>query len=64
MALAAGAEVVALTDCEGSKIDDGKWTTWVYPWGEGVSQVEVPQGIGALIAARAARPAGRLRGTR
>ncbi|MFR7798056.1 MAG: SIS domain-containing protein [Collinsella sp.] len=40
-----------LTDCEGSKIDNGKWTTWVYPWGEGVSQVEVPQGIGALIAA-------------
>ena len=27
MALAAGAEVVALTDCEGSKIDNGKWTT-------------------------------------
>ena len=51
MALAAGAEVVALTDCEGSKIDNGKWTTWVYPWGEGVSQAEVPQGIGALIAA-------------
>ena len=47
MALAAGAEVVALTDCEGSKIDNGKWTTWVYPWGEGVSQAEVPQGIGA-----------------
>lgn len=51
MALAAGAEVIALTDCEGSKIDNGKWTTWVYPWGEGVSQAEVPQGIGALIAA-------------
>ena len=51
MALTAGAEVVALTDCEGSKIDNGKWTTWVYPWGEGVSQAEVPQGIGALIAA-------------
>ena len=51
MALAAGAEVVAMTDCEGSKIDNGKWTTWVYPWGEGVSQAEVPQGIGALIAA-------------
>ena len=51
MALAAGAEVVALADCEGSKIDNGKWTTWVYPWGEGVSQAEVPQGIGALIAA-------------
>ena len=27
MALAAGAEVVAMTDCEGSKIDNGKWTT-------------------------------------
>ena len=51
MALAAGAEVIAMTDCEGSKIDNGKWTTWVYPWGEGVSQAEVPQGIGALIAA-------------
>lgn len=51
MALAAGAEVVAMTDCEGSKIDNGKWTTWVYPWGEGVPQAEVPQGIGALIAA-------------
>ena len=41
MALAAGAEVVAMTD----------WTTWVYPWGKGESQAEVPQGIGALIAA-------------
>ena len=51
MALAAGAEVVAMTDCEGSKIDNGKWTTWVYPWGEDVPQAEVPQGIGALIAA-------------
>lgn len=51
MALAASAEVIALTDCEGSKIDNGKWTTQVYPWGEGVSQAEVPQGIGALIAA-------------
>ena len=51
MALASGAEVVAMTDCEGSKIDNGKWTTWVYPWGEGVPQAEVPQGIGALIAA-------------
>ena len=51
IALAAGAEVVAMTDCEGSKIDNGKWTTWVYPWGEGVPQAEVPQGIGALIAA-------------
>ncbi len=41
MALAAGAQVVAMTDCEGSKIDNGKWTTWVYPWGEGVPQAEV-----------------------
>ena len=51
MALAAGAEVIALTDCEGSKIDNGKWTTWVYPWGKGESQAEVPQGIGVLMAA-------------
>ena len=51
MALAAGAEVVAMTDCESSKIDNGKWTTWVYPWGEGVPQAEVPQGIGVLMAA-------------
>lgn len=51
MALAAGAEVVAMTDCEDSKIDNGKWTTWVYPWGKGESQAEVPQGIGVLMAA-------------
>ena len=48
MALAAGAEVVAMTDYAGSKIDNGKWTTWVYPWGKGESQAEVPQGIGVL----------------
>ena len=29
MALAAGAEVVTMTDYAGSKIDNGKWTTWV-----------------------------------
>ena len=51
MALAAGAEVVAMTDYTGSKIDNGKWTTWVYPWGKGESQAEVPQGIGVLMAA-------------
>ena len=51
MALAAGAEVVAMTDYAGSKIDNGKWTTWVYPWGKGESQAEVPQGIGVLMAA-------------
>ena len=49
MALAAGAEVVAMTDCEGSKIDTGG-TTGSTP-GEGVPQAEVPQGIGALMAA-------------
>ena len=51
MALAAGAEVVTMTDYAGSKIDNGKWTTWVYPWGKGESQAEVPQGIGVLMAA-------------
>lgn len=64
MALAAGAEVVALTDCEGSKIDNGKWTTWVYPWGEGVPQAEGASGHRRSDRRRAARPAGRLRGTR
>ena len=42
IALAAGATVIAQTDNAGSKIDSGKWTTWVYPWGEGVPQAEVP----------------------
>ena len=51
MALTAGAEVVTMTDYAGSKIDSGKWTTWVYPWGKGESQAEVPQGIGVLMAA-------------
>ena len=60
MALAAGAEVVALTDCEGSKIDNGKWTTWVYPWGEGRGAA----GHRRSDRRRAARPAGGLRGTR
>ena len=51
IALAAGATVIAQTDNAGSKIDSGKWTTWVYPWGEGVSQAEVPAGISLSLAA-------------
>ena len=42
IALAAGATVIAQTDNAGSKIDSGKWTTWVYPWGEGVPQPRSP----------------------
>ena len=51
IALAAGATVIAQTDNAGSKIDSGKWTTWVYPWGEGVPQAEVPAGISLSLAA-------------
>ena len=49
IALAAGATVIAQTDNAGSKIDSGKWTTWVYPWGEGVPQAEVPAGISLFL---------------
>ncbi|HJG37701.1 SIS domain-containing protein [Enorma phocaeensis] len=51
IALEAGASIIALTDNAGSKIDTGKWTTWVYPWGEGVPQAEVPAGISLSLAA-------------
>ena len=51
IALAAGATVITQTDNAGSKIDSGKWTTWVYPWGEGVPQAEVPAGISLSLAA-------------
>lgn len=53
IALAAGATVIAQTDNAGSKIDSGKWTTWVYPWGEGVPQAEVPAGISLIMDERA-----------
>lgn len=36
IAKAAGATVIAQTDNAGSGIDNGEWTCWVYPWGEGV----------------------------
>ncbi len=38
-----GAEVVALTDGAESKIAQGAWTCWVYPWG-----ADVPRERGAL----------------
>lgn len=38
IAKAAGATVIAQTDNAGSGIDNGEWTCWVYPWGEGVPQ--------------------------
>ena len=62
MALAAGAEVVALTDCEGSKIDNGKWTTGSTP-GRGRAAGRGASGHRRSDRRRAARPAGRLRGT-
>lgn len=63
MALAAGAEVVALTDCEGSKIDNGKWTTCLSV-GRGRVTGRGAAGHRRSDRRRAARPAGRLRGTR
>ena len=46
-----GAEVVALTDGAESKIAQGAWTCWVYPWGADVPASEVPSGIAPLLAA-------------
>ena len=54
IALAAGATVIAQTDNAGSKIDSGKWTTWVYPWKGAASARRTRCG-------RAARSAGGLR---
>lgn len=51
IAKAAGATVVTMTDNAGSAIDTGEWTTWVYPWGDGVPQAEVPAGIALALAA-------------
>lgn len=51
IAKAAGATVIAQTDNAGSGIDNGEWTCWVYPWGEGVPQAEVPAGISLALAA-------------
>lgn len=61
IALAAGATVIAQTDNAGSKIDSGKWTTWVYPWGEGGAAGRGPRWHFAVACGRAARSAGGLR---
>ena len=50
IAKAAGATVIVQTDNAGSGIDNGEWTCWVYPWGEGVPQAEVPAGISLALA--------------
>lgn len=64
IALAAGATVIAQTDNAGSKIDNGKWVTWVYPWGEGRSAGRSSCRYLAVARGRAARPAGGLRRSR
>lgn len=46
-----GATVITLTDNAGSKCDDSRFITWVYPWGEGVPTKEVPIGITLMLAA-------------
>lgn len=40
-----GAEVIAMTDGKGSKIDDPAFISWVYPWGDNVPTSQVPSGI-------------------
>lgn len=52
---AAGATVLALTDTAGSRIDQERWATWVYPWGEDIPQAEVPIGITLKVAAELIR---------
>lgn len=46
-----GASVITLTDNAGSKCDDDRFITWVYPWGEGVATRDVPIGITLMLAA-------------
>ncbi|QNK41210.1 SIS domain-containing protein [Caproicibacter fermentans] len=46
-----GAAVVTLTDKTGSKVDDPRFITWVYPWGDHVPTAEVPLGICPALAA-------------
>lgn len=46
-----GAEVIALTDAAGSKCDDERFISWVYPWGENVPTSQVPSGITLLLMA-------------
>lgn len=46
-----GASVIALTDASGSKCDDARFISWVYPWGDGVPTAEVPSGITLLLTA-------------
>jgi fructoselysine-6-P-deglycase FrlB-like protein len=47
----AGAEIITLTDCNDSKLDDKRFTSWVYPWGDNIPIAEVPSGITLLLAA-------------
>lgn len=51
----AGASVITLTDGKGSKCDDARFISWVYPWGDGVPTAEVPSGITLLLAAELLR---------
>ncbi len=47
----AGAAVITLTDCAGSKCDDPRFYTCVYPWGDDVPTLEIPSGISLSLAA-------------
>lgn len=47
----AGASVIAMTNRAGTKCDDPRFISWVYPWGDDVPTKEVPLGISLLLAA-------------
>lgn len=51
LAYEAGARVITLTDRAGSKCDDPRFVSWIYPWGDGVPTSEVPSGITLLLVA-------------
>lgn len=50
LARRAGATVLAMTDNGNSRIAEGPWETWIYPWYDGVPQSEVPAGMALMIA--------------
>lgn len=50
-----GAEVIALTQREGSPLMSNHFINWIYPWGEDVPVRETPGGLTLLVAAELLR---------
>lgn len=51
LAKEAGASVITLTDGKGSKCDDERFISWVYPWYDAVQTIEIPSGITLALVA-------------